>query len=156
MEGKIVKNAPFDAVTNESIEAVIPSFTGKIMQVPPIYSALKKNGRKMYEEAREGKTEEELEIEAREVEIHSLEFLPTDHKGEGLPSFGLDIACGGGTYIRSLVRDIGRSVDSAATMTWLERTQQGPFELKHALLREDWSPENIYAAIERSNEHILK
>jgi len=154
MEGESIRNAPFSSVTTESIEAVLPSFTGKILQVPPIFSALKKDGKRLYDQARKGVITDDLNIQPREVEVHSLQFLKTNHEGEGLPSFGLEISCGKGTYIRSLVRDIGRAVDSLATMTWLERTQQGPFTVKDVLHREDWSPDNIYAAIDKTSEKM--
>ncbi len=151
MEGNRTKEMPFDHVTTDSIHGIIPSFTGKIMQKPPIYSAIRKNGKRLYEEARDGKTEDDVEIEAREVEIYNLHFLPQDTNGKTLPCFGLDVECGGGTYIRSLVRDIGASMDTAATMTSLERTQQGPFTLEDAIPRDEWSPEAIYAAIDKFN-----
>jgi tRNA pseudouridine55 synthase len=93
--------------------------------------------------------EEDVHIEPRQVEIYNLDLLPTNDKGEGLPCFGLDVECGGGTYIRSLVRDIGLSLDSVATMTSLERTKQGVFLTEHCLDQEDWTPENISDAIEK-------
>lgn len=156
LEGETTREASFTDVTVETIESALLSFTGNIMQVPPIFSAIRKNGKKLYEEAREGKTAEDLKIQPREVSIQSIQLLSTDHNGEGLPSFGLDISCGKGTYIRSLVRDVGRSVDSAATMTWLERTHQGPFRLKHALQKEELNPDNIYAAIEKAKIEVLQ
>mmetsp|Transcript_17493 Transcript_17493/g.16952 ORF Transcript_17493/g.16952 Transcript_17493/m.16952 type:complete len:374 (-) Transcript_17493:108-1229(-) len=153
MEGNITKTASFDHVTQLSVEAVIPQFIGNISQIPPIFSAIKRKGKKMYEEAREGKTAEELAIPPRNVLIHDVQLLLTNDKGQGLPQhFGLDVECGGGTYIRSLVRDIGTSLDTFATMTNLERTQQGPFTLQDALPRDQWSVENIYAAIQKNND----
>lgn len=151
MEGNVTRSDPFDHVTVEAIEQVLPSFEGRIMQVPPIYSAIKKGGKKLYQHARSGKTEDDIEIEAREVKIHDIQFLQTDENGDGLPCFGLEVECGGGTYIRSLVRDIGYKLGSSATMTSLVRTQQGPFNLEDALEKDDWSADNLYAAIERSN-----
>ena len=75
--------------------------------------------------------------------------------GNSLPCFGLDVECGGGTYIRSLVRDMGASMDTAATMTSLERTQQGPFTLEDAMSKDEWSPESIYAAVEKFNAAMV-
>jgi len=156
MEGEKTREATYTHITTESIQSTLPSFTGKIMQVPPAFSALKKDGKTMYKEARKGKTAEDLGIPPREVEVYSLEYIPTDEKGDSFPpSFGLNVSCGKGTYIRSLVRDIGQSLDSAATMSGLIRTQQGPFELEHCLHRDDWTPDNIYAAIKNANENIL-
>jgi len=154
MEGKITENKPFDHVTLDAIEEVLPKFTGKIMQVPPIYSALKKDGKKLYEEARKGKTAEELGIEAREVSIYDLQLLPTNEKGEGLPSFGLDVECGGGTYIRSLTRDIGRALNTCATMTSLVRTQQAQFSINNTLEKDDLNADTIFAAIDKTNNEM--
>ena len=153
-EANIIDTKPFDHVTMNAIEEVIPKFTGKIMQVPPIFSALKKDGKKLYEEARKGKTAEELGIEAREVTIYDLKVLPTNEKGEGLPSFGLDVECGGGTYIRSLVRDIGRELNTCATMTSLVRTQQAQFLLDNTIEKDDLSADTIFAAIDKTNSEM--
>jgi tRNA pseudouridine55 synthase len=114
-------------------------------------SALKKDGKKLYELGRKGQTAEDVKIEPREVQVYRLDLLPTNDKGEGLPCFGLNVECGGGTYIRSLVRDVGISLDTVATMTSLERTKQGVFEPQHCLHQDDWTPENIYKAIEKCN-----
>ncbi len=154
--GQIVEEKPFDHVTLDSVEQLRPHFTGKIMQVPPIFSALRKDGKRLHEEARSGKTEDDLEIKPREVEVLDLKILPTNEKGEGLPScFGLDVECGGGTYIRSLVRDIGKKLDTVATMSSLVRTKQGIFEIEHCLYQEDWTPDKIFKAIEQCNKLLL-
>lgn len=149
LEGNVTKTAEFDHITHEMVESSLDKFVGKIMQIPPIFSAIRKNGKRLYEQAREGKSAEDVVIDPREVEVFNLEYIPDDK--EGLPSFGLSIQCGGGTYIRSLIRDIGYDLDSAATMTSLVRTQQGPFSLDDAMPREDWSADAIYAAVEKSN-----
>merc|ERR1712127_933618 len=152
-EGKVVKSAPFDHVNKEKVDSALPNFRGDIMQVPPIYSALKTGGKKLYELAREGQTAEDLGLEARPVVIHKLELLQELNRESGEPpSFELEIECGGGTYIRSLVRDIAQSIDSCATMTSLKRTKQGQFKLELALDKEDWSAEKIYEMIKNENE----
>jgi len=117
------------------------------LPVPPIFSAIKRNGKKMYEQARAGKSAEDLDIPPRTVHVHNLEYFPQDENGESLPCFGLDVECGGGTYIRSLVRDIGHELGTFATMTSLLRTKQGQFTLDMALPQEDWTPENIYKTL---------
>jgi tRNA pseudouridine55 synthase len=104
----------------------------------------------MYEQAREGKTAEELKLEPRQVEVYNLELV-NDNNDLQLPSFELNIECGGGTYVRSLIRDIGYKLDTVATMTALERTQQGQFTSGDALEKEDWCPDNIYGAIDKVN-----
>jgi len=153
---QIVQEKPFGHVTKVSIEQVLPQFTGKIMQVPPLFSALRKDGKRLHEQARSGKTEADVEIEPRQVEIFDLKLLTTIEQEEGLPGyFGLDVDCGGGTYIRSLVRDIGHKLDTVATMSSLVRTKQGVFETQHCLCKADWTPEKIYDAIEKSSRLLL-
>jgi len=147
--GEIVGKMPFDHVTWENVESIMEDFRGTIQQKPPIFSALRKNGKRMYELAREGLSEEDIEIEAREVVIHRLDLLK---EGTDAPkTFGLDVECGGGTYIRSLVRDIGIGLDTLATMTSLERTKQGPYLPEHCLKEDDWTAENIYKSIEQTS-----
>jgi tRNA pseudouridine55 synthase len=116
-------------------------FTGKIQ-----LSAIRKGGKKLYEEARAGKSADNVTIEPREVEVRSIELLSFD-----LPKFDVQIQCGGGTYIRSLVRDIGYKLNSVATTTYLERTQQGQFKLEHTLAKDERTADNIYNAIDKLN-----
>mmetsp|Transcript_6152 Transcript_6152/g.11666 ORF Transcript_6152/g.11666 Transcript_6152/m.11666 type:complete len:387 (-) Transcript_6152:11-1171(-) len=157
MAGERVKKMEWKHVQEKDIQsALLNQFTGNIMQKPPIYSAIRKNGKRLYEEARKGKTEDDLEIEARPVEIYNLEYLSHDQDGNTLPCFGLDVECGGGTYIRSLVRDLGNSLGTCATMTSLERTQQGPFTLEDALPKDLWNQETIYAEVEKWNAILSK
>lgn len=128
------------------MEAVLPEFIGKIQQIPPIFSAIRKDGKQLYKEARAGKSADDIEIESREVEVVSIQLLNFD-----LPRFDMQVQCGSGTYIRSLIRDIGHKLNSVATTTFLERTQQGQFKLEDALAKEDWTPDNIYNAIDKLN-----
>ena len=154
IEGKVVKTAPFEHVTADIIEETLSKFRGEIMQVPPIFSALKSGGKKMYELAREGQKAEDVGIEARPVVIHKLELIKQLENGPNEPpSFELEIECGGGTYIRSLVRDIAHSIDSCATMTSLIRTKQGQFKQEGTLEKNDWTVENIYEKIKQENEN---
>lgn len=158
-EGNVTQTADVDHVTEERVLEALPKFTGDIMQVPPIFSAIKKGGKRMYEEARSGKTEADVQLDPRPVTIYNIDYLPTDHEGKSLPCFGLNVECGGGTYIRSLVRDVGRELDSCATMTSLVRTKQGPFELDRAIKKEEWTAESVYQAVEETNqwlEEVLK
>lgn len=148
-KGEVTKSAPCDHVTVEAVKDILPQFTGTIMQVPPIFSAIRKGGKKLYEQAREGKTAEDLKLDSREVNIYRLEVESDETQ---LPSFILDIECGGGTYVRSLIRDIGYKLDTVATMTALERTQQGQFTTEDALEKKDWNPDRIYEAIDKVNE----
>jgi tRNA pseudouridine55 synthase len=146
MGGNTTKSAPFDHVQSNDIESILPQFIGNIQQVPPIFSAIKRGGKKMYDLARQGKNEDDLKLEAREVEIRQIQLLECN-----LPKFRIHVECGGGTYIRSLVRDIGYKLDTVATLTMLERTKQGCFQLEDALAKEHWNADNIYAAIDKFN-----
>jgi tRNA pseudouridine55 synthase len=118
-----IENAP--DVSRSQIEEALPAFTGPIMQVPPAFSALKVNGKRAYALARQGKP---VELKAREIVIHSLELLKFDY-----PHFQLKIVCSSGTYVRSLGRDIGLAVESAAIMTGLRRTAVGGFRADEAI-----------------------
>ncbi|MEG0073669.1 MAG: tRNA pseudouridine(55) synthase TruB [Clostridia bacterium] len=105
----------------------IKRFIGKQMQKPPIYSAIKKDGKKLYEYAREGKT---IDIPEREIEIFSIENINLDlEKNE----VSFDVHCTKGTYIRSLVHDIGQKIGCYATMTELIRLKSGDFKLKDSI-----------------------
>jgi tRNA pseudouridine55 synthase len=150
VNGNVTKTAPYDHITLQSLKDILPSFTGTISQIPPIFSAIRKGGKQMYKEARKGKTAEDLKLEPRQVEVYSLELITSDEKQ--LPSFDLDIECGGGTYVRSIIRDIGYKLDTVATMTFLKRTQQGPFTSEDTIQKDDWTPDKIYEAIEKINE----
>jgi tRNA pseudouridine55 synthase len=149
MEGNVTKTAPFDHVTVVAIEEALPDFHGKIKQVPPIFSALRVNGKKLYQLAREGVSAEDIEIKEREVNIHSMDLIPGTI---ALPRFDVDIECGGGTYVRSLVRDLGYKLDTVATMVKLERTKQGQFTRPMCLEKADWNPDNVYSEIEKFNK----
>src|SRR5699024_7547081 len=106
-------------ITPEQIDALLPQFTGTIEQMPPMYSALKKDGRPLYEYARQGL---EVKRAAREVQIYSLKRLcQTAH------SLTLQVHCSKGTYVRTLAQDIGRVLGCYAHLTALRRTRIGPF-----------------------------
>ena len=143
MEGNVTKTAPFDHVTPQDLENVLPQFQGKIQQIPPIYSAIKKSGKKLYEEARQGRLKDDVELEPRQVEVFEISLIDQE-----LPKFDLDVECGGGTYVRSLIRDIGTKLGTVATTTNLKRTRQGQFTLDDCLEKDDWTVDNIYAAID--------
>jgi len=232
-EGDMVKEmecAHVQSISN--IEDVLPKFRGEIFQVPPLYSAIRVDGKRLYEIARkEEKSDEKttVEIPTRQVVIHELKVgtsldedvirsgvvhgskyrqiaevkkrelretanakaeeassdtgkkeedngkkkgkrnnrkdkkdnlftdatIPMISSNENkfdLPQFTLSISCGGGTYIRSLVRDIGYECGTVATMTGLVRTKQGPFVLVDALRREEWNADRIYDAIDKNNK----
>ncbi len=132
---------PFEHITREAIDEVLPKFTGEIEQVPPIFSAVKVNGRRAYDLARSGK--QDVEIKAKQIYVASIEVLNFD-----LPYLEVEITCGKGTYIRSLARDIGLALGSGAYLTALERRRVGEAKLDNCLDIED-----IPAFLE---EHVLR
>ncbi len=125
LTGNIVAQATdFNGVTQEALEAVLPAFRGPISQVPPMYSALKRDGKPLYEYARQGI---ELEREPRQVVIRELNVL------ECTPHFArLYVRCSKGTYIRTLAQDIGRALGCYAHLSALRRTELGPFHIDDA------------------------
>lgn len=121
VEGEVLLEAAVPALTEENILAVLAQFTGDIQQVPPMYSALKKEGRPLYELARKGI---EIERDARPISIYALELLGfTDN------SITLDVTCSKGTYIRVLGEDIAKALGSYGHLTYLHRIQTGHFDL---------------------------
>ena len=113
------------SVTREQLEAVLPRFTGSIEQIPPMYSAIKIGGKKLYELARKG---QEIERKPRPVTIHALELLDgTDRE------WTLRVRCSKGTYIRTLCHDIGQALGCGGCMAALRRTMAGGFSLEQAL-----------------------
>jgi tRNA pseudouridine55 synthase len=146
----VVKRRPYRHVTEASVRQVLPSFQGRIMQKPPMYSALRKDGRRLYKLAREeGLDESDVKIDARPVEVKSIDLTRFDS-----PTFSLTLQVGGGTYVRSLCRDIGEAVGSAATMTSLVRTKHGPFEIQDCMEYDDLKTSDaatIYAHILATN-----
>lgn len=117
-EGEIVACDP-RPISREQVEAALTGFRGPIAQVPPLYSAIKRDGRKLYELARAGQT---VELEARPVTIHRLELLAWEP-----PVATLEVVCSAGTYIRSLAYDLGQAVGVGAHLAALERTASGRF-----------------------------
>ena len=112
-------------LSTHRIEGVVQGFRGHIFQLPPMHSALKHNGEPLYKLARRG---DEVPREPREVEIHALRVIEIDP-----PSMSLHVECSKGTYIRTLVHDIGAQLGCGAHLTALRRTRNGPFGLEDAL-----------------------
>ncbi|EJK44170.1 hypothetical protein THAOC_37320, partial [Thalassiosira oceanica] len=217
-------------------EVAASKLTGKLKQVPPLYSAIRVDGKRLYEIARKDSDKaEDVEIPMRDVEVYDLKVgseldeavvksgvvngrlyreavkafqaeadakkseeslekdestkqlandqggkkkgrrrnnkrqkeqkpklfdeqtVPTIEQSKSkleLPEFSIAVKCGGGTYIRSLVRDIGYELDTVASMTGLVRTKQGPFVLDDALTKENWTADKIYEAIRQSQDRL--
>ena len=127
MTGNILNKYDTDDLTEEKIRKSVSEFQGDIMQIPPMYSALKVNGKKLYELAREGKT---IERKARPVHIDSIDIIDIDLDNN---TFTMDVTCSKGTYIRTLCHDIGKKLGIAAAMESLIRTRVSIFELENAM-----------------------
>ena len=112
------------SVSEEEVRAVIASFEGEQLQIPPMYSALKVNGKKLYELAREGK---EIERKARPIVVHEIEIL-----SENMPEFTIRVKCSKGTYIRTICHDIGQKLSCGGVMVSLKRTKVGNFGIEEA------------------------
>ena len=134
LEGEVLREEDASHITKDEILNCINSFLGTIDQVPPMYSALKQNGVRLYELARQGI---EVHREARKITIYSIENI----KIESNDNIQMDVCCSKGTYIRSLCYDIGEKLNVGATMTALERIQNGPFTKEEAINIEDLTEE---------------
>ena len=122
IEGKIVEEKDVDEeYVKRNLLQVLKSFEGKQEQHPPIYSAIKKNGKKLYEYARAG---EKVEIEARQIEIYTIELLEYEEK-----NVRFTVSCSKGTYIRSLCEDIANKLNTVGYMKNLKRLQVGNFNI---------------------------
>ncbi len=147
--GKVVKTLPVTCDENRLVES-FELFTGDIMQMPPMYSAIKLDGKKLYEIARAGKT---ADVAKRPVTIRSIRLLSFEKDGEGhLKEARIQVTCGKGTYIRSLCRDLGEAVGSCACMKELTRLKTGRFEIGEAVKLSDVAKA---AAEGRAEDYIL-
>jgi tRNA pseudouridine55 synthase len=116
--------------TQEAVAAALAAFRGPIRQRPPDYSAIKVAGRRAYAMARAGQA---VELASREVTIHAIEIASWDGSDPDRPVAVVDVECSAGTYVRSLARDLGATVGSAAYLGALVRTASGPFDLENAI-----------------------
>lgn len=134
LETEINQTFPTEHITNELIQETTKQFIGEIDQFPPIFSALKKDGKRLYEHARAG---EEVEIASRKIEISEFEITRIE-----LPEIDFRVVCSKGTYIRSLAFDFGKALNSGAHLTALRRTKIGEFSVENAI--EPLAFEKIY------------
>lgn len=128
LEGKIIeeKNIPDKSLTQSKIEKVLKSFIGKQQQMPPIYSAIKVNGKKLYEYARKGQN---VEIKPRKIEIYDIKLMNIDAQKKQIQ---FEVFCGKGTYIRSLCEDIAEKLETVGYMESLKRIQVGDFKIEES------------------------
>ncbi len=121
---------PTEHITRELVESVLPKFCGEIMQVPPVYSAVKVDGKRAFDYARQGDT---VELKAKPLQIDEIEILDFSQT-----SLKLRVLCSKGTYIRALARDIGAELGSGAYLTALQRTRVGDATLDQCLTIEEF------------------
>lgn len=141
IEGKVIEEKNVDEkYIKENLLQVLESFIGKQEQIPPMYSAIKKNGKKLYEYARAG---EKVEIEPRKIEIYKIDLNKYD---KNIISFV--VSCSKGTYIRSLCEDIAKKLNTVGYMKNLKRLQVGEFNIKDAVYIDKIDLKNV-------NEHLI-
>lgn len=134
IEGKIIEKKEIAEISEIQIKEVLESFKGKQQQIPPMYSAIKVKGKKLYEYARNG---EKIEIEPRNIEIYNIELLGFSQK-----EITIKVSCSKGTYIRTLCEDIAIKLNTLGTMSALQRTKVGEFKLEQAITIEELTNEN--------------
>lgn len=138
-EGKVIAEADWSHVTNNDLRKVAEGFVGDIMQIPPMVSAIKKGGKKLYELARKGI---EVERDPRPITIHELEWSEFN-----LPFASFRTHCSKGTYVRTLCSDIGKKLGCGAYLTALRRTASGNFDIAGAFemdLIKTWNRDALY------------
>lgn len=131
LSGELIETAPFDNISLADVESALAKFEGEITQVPPMYSAIKKNGVPLYKLARKGI---EVERQERSIFIESIKLL-----GFNLPNLEIEVTCSKGTYIRTLAEDIASSLGSCAHLVKLRRTKSGALSLQDAISFEELS-----------------
>lgn len=129
VEGKVIeeKEVTAEMLNKDNIEEKLQQFIGKQEQIPPIYSAIKVNGKKLYEYARRG---QEVELKPRQIEIYSIQLLSINEKEKQI---SFKVKCSKGTYIRSLCEDISKKLGTVGYMKELNRLQVGEFYIKDAV-----------------------
>lgn len=140
LEGEVLEERDTSSLTEKEVEEAINSFKGEYSQVPPMFSALKKNGVRLYDLARKGI---EVEREGRNIKIYNIENINIE-----LPYVSMDVTCSKGTYIRSLCYDIGEKLNVFATMTELKRFKTSFFSEDDSINIDDLNKENI-------KEHLI-
>ena len=124
LEGKVTATSAVPALSRDDIERHARRYRGEIMQAPPLFSALKKGGRRLYEIARSG---ENVEIEPRRVTVYELEILAVS-----LPDVTIRLTCSRGTYVRALARDLGRDLGCGAYLKSLRRMRVGEYRAEQS------------------------
>ena len=145
-EGKIIeKDMNLKKIETNSVESVLNSFKGKQMQIPPMYSALKVNGKKLYEYAREGQT---LEIAPRDIEIYDIKL----NSFNNIDEIVFQVTCSKGTYIRTLCEDIAKKLETVGYMKELQRTKVNEFKIENSIELDDLNEKKIRNGIITIND----
>lgn len=157
ISGEVLEKAEVSNITEEQIREVLRSFVGEIDQIPPMFSALKVDGKRLYELAREGKT---VERKSRKVTIYNIELVKLDLDGE-YPQFSFSVECSKGTYIRTLCVDVGKALGVPAAMASLIRTMSGGITQQQCLTLEqveehmrNGTLEPLLVAPEKAIDHL--
>ncbi|AOY84500.2 tRNA pseudouridine(55) synthase TruB [Moorena producens JHB] len=132
LEGEVIATQSAAGLTLELVKGLLKQFEGTIQQVPPMYSAIHIKGKRLYDLARAG---EVVEVPERTVEVEKIEVL--DWRGGEFPEIDLAIACGHGTYIRSIARDLGDALETGGVLAALTRTRSSGFDLADSLTLEE-------------------
>ena len=132
LTGEVLEESNIDDIDIDKIKDILQTLIGEIEQTPPIYSAVKVKGKKLYEYARAGKFD--VEIPSRKVNIYDVEFIEgSDYYKDNKFYFSINISCGKGTYVRTIATDIGKKLNLPSTMSKLTRTRSGKIELDNCL-----------------------
>jgi tRNA pseudouridine55 synthase len=132
LEGEVLQAQSVPWLELEAVQAVLPQFQGKIQQIPPRYSAIQVGGKRLYDLARTGAA---IDVPMRSVEVYEIKVL--DWRPGDFPELEVAIACGAGTYIRSIARDLGEILQTGGTLAALVRTQSSSFQLTDSLTLEE-------------------
>lgn len=145
LEGDLLTQQAVPNLSLDKVQNKLSLFQGVIEQIPPNYSAIQVDGKRLYDLARSGKT---IEVPSRSVEVYSLNVL--DWRAGEFPELDVEIACGGGTYIRSIARDLGAELGTGATLAKLLRTESNGF-----LLQDSLTIEQLPVALIESENAVL-
>ena len=141
LEGKITAERPVPDFSEQELDEALQKFSGTVMQVPPMYAALRKDGKRLYKLARQGVV---VEREPRPVEIYSIELLSWEK-----PEMQIRVNCGRGTYIRALARDVGEELKAGGLLSRLARTRVGD-----CTLEDSWSLDALETALNDQHEDL--
>lgn len=144
-EGEVTEALDASFITEQDIKTVLPEFIGEIEQIPPMYSALKHNGERLYKLARQGI---EVERKARKITIYDIEYISLVKDAQQQVFLELEVSCSKGTYVRTLVEDIAKKLHSGAHITALRRLSVGPYSAEMITV------EQLMTLAEQGNEAL--